>query len=73
MVAYKAAVEALAGCHCTVTLEMAQEARSKLGDSAEVGDNGIKCACDQSEYQHIPLRCFCVVAGTPGHRSVIWG
>lgn len=37
MVAYKGAVEALDGCHCTVALEMAQEARSKLGDSAEVG------------------------------------
>ncbi|CAM9355466.1 unnamed protein product [Ectocarpus fasciculatus] len=34
-VAYKAAVLALDGGRCTVALEIAQEARSKLGDSAE--------------------------------------
>lgn len=34
--AYKAAVKALDGPDCSVALEMAREARSKLGDSAEV-------------------------------------
>lgn len=36
MSAYKAAVQALKGPDCLVALGMAREARSKLGDSAEV-------------------------------------
>lgn len=36
MAAYKAAVKALDGPDCSVALNMAREARSKLGDSAEV-------------------------------------
>lgn len=39
MSAYKAAVKALDGPDCTVALGMAREARSKLGDSAEVSCN----------------------------------
>ncbi|CAM9488583.1 unnamed protein product [Ectocarpus sp. 4 AP-2014] len=52
--AYKAAIEALAGCHCTVALEMAQEARSKLGNSAEGLGEVYAAVMKQCLEQHEP-------------------
>lgn len=50
LLAYKAAVRALDGPGCLEALEMAREARSKLGDSAEVDTMGKEPCCI------IPLR-----------------